>query len=61
MTEDIQKLDNMTQIKPCETCKCLTCKSGKMFNGTGCPKGKNCQVCNGKDPVGDCQNYVSGF
>ena len=32
MTEDIQKLDKVSDIKTCEVCKCLTCQSGKMFN-----------------------------
>ena len=61
MTEDIQKLDKVTDIKPCETCKCLTCKSGKMFNGTGCPKGNNCTVCNGSNPKTNCDKFESGF
>jgi hypothetical protein len=63
MTVDINEYEQKksSDIKPCETCKCLTCKSGKMFNGTNCDKGKNCSVCNGEAPVTECDKFVSGF
>lgn len=57
------KLDESSK-KDCNTCKCLTCKSGSIFPDP-CPLGNNCDICkkcaelpNHKD---DCQSYVSGY
>ena len=61
MTKDIKELDKINPIKSCETCKCLTCASGKMFNGAGCPVGKNCDICKGNDPKVTCDKFKSGF
>lgn len=63
VTVDINEFNQKKSpdIKTCETCKCLTCQSGKMFNKTPCIKGKNCSMCNGKSPVNDCASYKSGF
>lgn len=61
MTTDISELNKVNQIKSCETCKCLTCQSGKMFNSASCPKGNNCNVCNGKNPNEVCDKFKSGF
>lgn len=61
MTKDLEDLNKISQIKKCETCMCLTCQSGKMFNKAPCPKGKNCSICKEKDPVNTCEHYKSGF
>lgn len=49
MTFDIERLNEVGQIKPCETCKCLTCKCGQLSQEP-CPNGVNCSLCM-------CQNF----
>lgn len=63
MTVDISELNKLDDhaVKSCETCKCLTCDAGKMFNARPCPKGKNCSNCNGKEPATECNSFKTGF
>ena len=63
MTVDINEFNEKktSDVKVCETCKCLTCRNGKMFNDGRCPKGVNCTMCNGKEPRQECEDFKSGF
>ena len=63
MTYDISEYNEKKcpDIKTCETCKCLTCESGNMFNKTPCKNGKNCGSCDKKTPVENCQYFKCGF
>lgn len=64
MTVDINDYETKkaSDIKTCETCKCLTCQSGKLcISNVSCPYGVNCSMCNGKKPLSECTYYKSSF